>query len=97
MRFCATMRRPASSITALTLPVRFRLVASGLMIEKVRSVMGSKFAFNRRRAADREVAGSIASRPPLAKALEGRFATARALVAKSAVRSAGEGGGRTAA
>src|ERR1700742_3684356 len=30
------MRRPASSITALTLPVRLRRVASGLMIEKVR-------------------------------------------------------------
>src|SRR6185437_16686103 len=39
MRRWATMRRPASSITALILPVRFRRVASGLMIEKVRSVM----------------------------------------------------------
>src|SRR5690349_77056 len=38
MRFCATMRRPAFSITALTAPVRLRAVASGLMIEKVRSM-----------------------------------------------------------
>src|SRR5882762_4492995 len=38
MRFCATMRRPAFSISALTAPVRLRSVASGLMIEKVRSI-----------------------------------------------------------
>jgi hypothetical protein len=37
MRFWATMRRPFSSKRALILPVRFRRVASGLMIEKVRS------------------------------------------------------------
>src|SRR5215472_4595947 len=37
MRFWATMRRPFSSNRALILPVRFRRVASGLMIEKVRS------------------------------------------------------------
>src|SRR5262245_34764785 len=36
-RFCATMRRPAFSITALMPPVRLRAVASGLMIENVRS------------------------------------------------------------
>src|SRR5476651_1654450 len=38
MRFWAMILRPASSITAFTLPVRFRRVASGLIIEKVRSV-----------------------------------------------------------
>ena len=38
MRFCATIRSPASSSTALILPVRFRRVASGLMMENVRSV-----------------------------------------------------------
>src|SRR5437660_7704632 len=38
MRFCATMRRPAFSITAFTAPVRLRAVASGLIIEKVRSM-----------------------------------------------------------
>src|SRR5262245_1852521 len=37
VRFCATMRRPACSIIALIAPVRLRAVASGLMIEKVRS------------------------------------------------------------
>src|SRR5262249_61733848 len=37
-RFCATMRRPACSIIALIAPVRLRAVASGLMIEKVRSI-----------------------------------------------------------
>ena len=37
-RFCATMRRPACSIMALIAPVRLRAVASGLMIEKVRSI-----------------------------------------------------------
>src|SRR5947207_15869108 len=36
-RFCATMRKPAPSIIALIAPVRFRSVASGLMIENVRS------------------------------------------------------------
>src|SRR6056297_377661 len=38
MRFCAMMRRPASSNLALILPVRLRRVASGLMIERVRSM-----------------------------------------------------------
>src|SRR5579871_1417685 len=38
MRFWPTMRRPAFSISAFTAPVRLRAVASGLMIEKVRSV-----------------------------------------------------------
>src|SRR5687767_9263288 len=37
MRFCAIMRRPAVSMSALMAPVRFRSVASGLRIEKVRS------------------------------------------------------------
>src|SRR3954453_3252040 len=39
VRFWATMRSPARSITALTAPVRFRSVASGLMMENVRSAM----------------------------------------------------------
>ena len=34
----AMIRKPACSIMALTAPVRFRAVASGLMIEKVRSL-----------------------------------------------------------
>src|ERR1051326_948240 len=38
MRFCATIRKPAFSIRALIAPVMFRPVASGLMIEKVRSI-----------------------------------------------------------
>src|SRR5882762_8939631 len=38
MRFCATIRSPAFSIRALIAPVRLRSVASGLMIEKVRSI-----------------------------------------------------------
>src|SRR6478735_6943435 len=38
MRFWATTRSPAFSISALTAPVRLRSVASGLMIEKVRSI-----------------------------------------------------------
>src|SRR5215212_4742286 len=37
-RFCAMIRRPACSIMALTAPVRLRATASGLMIEKVRSI-----------------------------------------------------------
>src|SRR5262249_5087113 len=37
-RFCAMMRKPACSIIALIAPVRLRDVASGLMIEKVRSI-----------------------------------------------------------
>src|SRR4029078_6394241 len=37
-RFCAIIRSPACSIMALTAPVRLRAVASGLMIEKVRSI-----------------------------------------------------------
>ena len=38
MRFWATMRSPAFSISALIAPVRLRAVASGLIIEKVRSI-----------------------------------------------------------
>src|SRR6478752_6700418 len=37
-RFCAMMRKPACSIMALIAPVRLRAVASGLRIEKVRSI-----------------------------------------------------------
>src|ERR1700679_3006061 len=39
MRFCATMRSPAFSIIALMAPVTLRAVASGLIIENVRSVV----------------------------------------------------------
>src|SRR5262245_892156 len=50
-RFWATMRRPACSIIALIAPVRLRAVASGLMIEKVRSIaMGLLFRESRARA-----------------------------------------------
>src|SRR3977135_662366 len=38
MRFWATIRRPAFSISALIAPVSLRAVASGLIIEKVRSI-----------------------------------------------------------
>src|SRR3954470_18507383 len=38
IRFWATIRSPAFSINALIAPVRLRAVASGLMIEKVRSM-----------------------------------------------------------
>ena len=38
MRFDATTRRPASSSILVTAPVMLRRVASGLMIENVRSV-----------------------------------------------------------
>src|SRR6266850_183933 len=38
MRFWATIRSPAFSISALIAPVRLRAVASGLIIEKVRSI-----------------------------------------------------------
>src|SRR5690348_515294 len=38
MRFCAMMRSPAFSIMALIAPVMLRAVASGLRIEKVRSI-----------------------------------------------------------
>src|SRR5262249_22878562 len=54
MRFCATMRRPAFSITALTAPVRLRAVASGLMIEKVRSMA---MILSLRRSGDLELRG----------------------------------------
>jgi hypothetical protein len=37
-RFWPTMRRPACSIMALIAPVRLRAVASGLIIENVRSI-----------------------------------------------------------
>src|SRR4051794_4662517 len=61
MRFWATMRRPAFSITALTAAVRFRFVASGLMIEKVRSrAMGNPFA----RAVGLSGVGALIAAPP---------------------------------
>jgi hypothetical protein len=44
-RFCATMRRPAPSMIALIAPVRLRRVASGLMIEKVRSTAVGQSSF----------------------------------------------------
>src|SRR5215510_10815328 len=37
VRLCAMMRKPAPSMMALIAPVKLRAVASGLMIEKVRS------------------------------------------------------------
>jgi hypothetical protein len=37
-RFCAMIRKPDFSIMALIAPVRLRAVASGLRIEKVRSI-----------------------------------------------------------
>src|SRR6476660_3288500 len=63
MRFCATIRRPAFSITALTAPVRFRAVASGLMIEKVRSIA----MICPWKTAGGEVAGLISAAPALGK------------------------------
>ena len=47
-RFCATMRRPACSIMALIAPVRLRAVASGLMMEKVRSMAIGELLLNRK-------------------------------------------------
>src|SRR5262249_13868449 len=38
VRLCAMIRKPAPSIMALIAPVKLRTVASGLMIEKVRSI-----------------------------------------------------------
>src|SRR4029077_13090737 len=46
-RFCATIRNPACSIIALIAPVRLRAVASGLMIEKVRSIAMWQVSFVR--------------------------------------------------
>ena len=43
VRFCATMRKPARSIISLIAPVKLRAVASGLMIEKVRSIAMASF------------------------------------------------------
>ena len=39
MGFCAMIRSPACSIMAVIAPVRLRSVASGLMMEKVRSIV----------------------------------------------------------
>jgi hypothetical protein len=48
-RFCATMRKPDFSIIALMAPVTLRAVASGLMIENVRSIaIGSSFVVLRK-------------------------------------------------
>src|SRR5215204_778110 len=43
MRLLATTRRPESSSILVTAPVRLRLVASGLMIEKVRETAIGEF------------------------------------------------------
>jgi hypothetical protein len=43
VRFCAMMRKPARSIMSLIAPVKLRAVASGLMIEKVRSIVIALF------------------------------------------------------
>src|SRR5437764_1329458 len=50
-RFCATMRRPAASIMALIAPARLRRIASGLMIEKVRSTAIAPFLWVKDRVA----------------------------------------------
>ena len=74
MRFCATMRRPAFSITALIAPVRLRAVASGLMIEKVRSIaMILSLKRNGGRSC-RAYIGASAIRQATAKPAHGRFA-----------------------
>src|SRR5437763_12225203 len=72
-RFCATMRRPAASIMALIAPVRLRPVASGLMIDKVRSTAISPFLREKDRvAAYIEAPAMQQDRPP--SALLQRFA-----------------------
>src|SRR5215469_16671575 len=62
MRFCATMRRPAFSISALTAPVRLRSVASGLMIEKVRSIAMISVLKERGNGSCRAYIGAIGER-----------------------------------
>src|SRR5262245_7006590 len=52
VRLCAMIRKPAPSITALIAPVKLRAVASGLMIEKVRSI-GIGFFFKEENAGAR--------------------------------------------
>src|SRR5512135_2984441 len=72
-RRCATIRRPACSIMALIAPVRFRAVASGLMIEKVRST-AIVLILCKKPAHDpaREGGGLIAAKPR-----GGKFAASR--------------------
>src|SRR5215208_2526173 len=60
MRFWATIRKPAFSISALTAPVRLRSVASGLRIEKVRSIA---IVYVLAKRADWRVAGLISAPP----------------------------------
>src|SRR5262249_27777715 len=75
VRFCAMMRKPASSIMALIAPVKLRAVASGLMIEKVRSIAITLFF-------EEETAGE-----PIAAAYSER-AVARQGVTKACVNQA---------
>ncbi len=51
------MRRPAASRQALILPVRFRRVASGLMMDSVRSVAMAGLLLVGREVVGREVVG----------------------------------------
>src|SRR5512143_3545971 len=91
MRRWATMRKPASSITALILPVRLRLVASGLMIEKVRSVMRVFGSLNWGEGRDAPRGGGLYSRPTGARqgaALQQSSQKARAIGMTWAQRSA---------
>jgi hypothetical protein len=53
-RLCAMIRRPDFSIIALIAPVKLRAVASGLRIEKVRSIA---IKFSPEKSARREVRG----------------------------------------
>src|SRR5215831_8324650 len=75
VRLCAMMRKPASSIMALIAPVKLRAVASGLMIEKVRSIAITLFF-------EEETAGE-----PIAAAYSER-AVARQGVTKACVNQA---------
>src|SRR5262249_54575107 len=76
-RFCATIRKPAFSMRALIAPVRLRAVASGLMIEKVRSiaivspVCGKAARAGRRGPAYKE----RGNRPQLGRAMRGACLT----------------------
>src|SRR5262249_52532698 len=80
-RFCATMRRPACSIIALIAPVRLRAVASGLMIENVRSIAIGKVLLGEKALSGRKfccVAAAYIGRPRTRQASDERLMNAPA-------------------
>src|SRR6516162_2136740 len=81
VRLCAMIRKPAPSIMALIAPVKLRAVASGLMIEKVRSI-AIGFFFKEENAGAR-IAAAYSDHAPARQGVTKALAIERGLAAQA--------------